>query len=101
MSTAKKTKAAPLKDDTIHIRTNPRDKKLIQKAADTLGLNVSSFILENALRAARKELAAIDNISLGFRDAERFFDLLMNPPAPNPALKSAMNEHKKRIVRQR
>ena len=61
--------------------------------------NLSSFILENALRAARKELAVVDTISLGLRDAERFFDLLMNPPAPSAALKNAMSEHKKRIVR--
>lgn len=99
MSTAKKKKAAFLKDDTIHIRANPRDKELIQKAADTLGLNVSSFVLEHALRAARKELAAVDAISLGARDAERFFSLLMNPPAPNAVLTKAMNEHKRRVQR--
>jgi len=99
MSTAKKRKASSLKDDTIHIRANPRDKELIQKAADTLGLNVSSFILEHALRAARKELATVDAISLGSRDAERFFSLLMNPPSPNAALTKAMSEHKKRVQR--
>src|SRR5688572_28009006 len=99
MGIAKKKRAVALKDDTIHIRTNPKDKELIQKAADTVGLKVSSFMLENALKAARKELAVVSSISLSVRDAERFLSMLANPPEANETLKSAFSEHKKRIIR--
>ena len=55
-----KKKADTTKEGIIHIRTASSDKSLIEKAADTLGLTVSAFILQNALKAARKELSEIE-----------------------------------------
>lgn len=86
-----------LKNEVIHIRTAPTDKSLIEGAADAVGLTLSSFILQSALRAARREMAEIEKISFSKKDAEIFFTTLMNPNTPNEALKSAFKEHEKQI----
>jgi uncharacterized protein (DUF1778 family) len=99
MSTARKKKVDTSKDDVIHIRSSPSDKSLIEKAADAVGLTISSFMLQNSIKAARRELAKVEKVSLSRRDTELFFETLMNPPAPNSALKSAFKEYDKHSKR--
>jgi uncharacterized protein (DUF1778 family) len=93
MSPAKKKKTDSTKGDVIHIRTAPSDKSLIERAAENLGLSVSSFILQYALKAARRELAEVERISLSEADARIFFSALESPPAPNAALQSAFRDY--------
>lgn len=78
------------------IRAAPRDKLLIEKAAGRLGQTVSSFMLENSIRAAHRELAEFDRLRLSVRDASAFYNALHDPPAPNRALKEAFTDYKKR-----
>ena len=99
MSTARKKKIDTSKDDVIHIRSTPSDKSLIEKAANAVGLTISSFMLQNSIKAARRELAEVDKISLTKRDAELFFSALMNPTTPNGALKSAFKDYDKQSKR--
>ena len=95
MSAARKKKQESAKDDVIHIRTAPQDKNLIEKAADNLGLSISSFILENAIKAARRELSEVEKSTLSKRDAALFFSALQKPHAPNAALKAAFKDYAK------
>ena len=95
MPSAKKKKVDSMKGDVIHIRTAPSDKSLIEKAAEQLGLTVSSFMLQNAIKAARRELAEVERISLSDRDASTFLSLITAPPAANAALKAAFKDHSK------
>ena len=95
---AKKKETANLKEDKFHIRVNQKDKTLIEKAADLLGLNASAFVLENALKAARRELANIETVTLSRKDAENFLGLLTDPTAPNAAMKNAFAEYNSRVV---
>lgn len=99
MSTARKKKNDTLKHEVIHIRSTPSDKSLIEEAADAVGLTISSFMLQNSIKAARRELAEVEKASLSNLDAERFFSALINPPAPNAALKSAFREYDKQSRR--
>jgi len=99
MSTARKKKIESSKDDVIHIRSTPSDKSLIEKAADAVGLTVSSFMLQNSIKAARRELAEVEKMSLSKRDADLFFSALTNPAAPNSALKSAFKDYEKQSKR--
>jgi len=92
-----KKKADTTKEGIIHIRTASSDKSLIEKAADTLGLTVSAFILQNALKAARKELSEIEKTVLSKTDADLFFTKLINPSKANSALKSAFIDYNKRV----
>lgn len=97
MSVARKKKMlSPLKETKVMIRTAHQDKRLIEKAADHLGLTVSSFMLQNSIRAARKELAEVERTSLTERDAYIFFSALTNPPRPNEALKKAFKDYEKK-----
>lgn len=99
MSTARKKKIDSSKDDVIHIRSTPSDKTLIEKAADAVGLTISSFMLQNSIKAARRELSEVEKVALSKRDAELFLAALMNPSAPNAALKSAFKDYDKQSKR--
>ena len=98
MGARAKKKESVLKEDKLHIRVNQKDKNLIERAAEFLGLNASAFVLENALKAARRELASIDTISLSRKDAENFLRLLTDPPSPNEEMKSAFAEYNSRVI---
>ena len=87
-----------LKEDKFHIRVNQKDKSLIEKAADFLGLNASAFVLENALKAARRELASVETLELSRVDAEAFLRLLSDPPTANKAMKNAFADYNARVV---
>lgn len=52
MSASKKKKIDTAKAEVIHIRTAPYDKSLNEKAADSVGLTISSFMLQNSIKAA-------------------------------------------------
>jgi len=80
------------------IQVKQKDKHLIEEAADFVGLSASAFVLENALRAARKELASVETISLANKDAETFLNLITNPPPPNEMMKNAFGKYTVRIV---
>ena len=94
----KEKETTHLKEDKLHIRVNQKDKNLIEKAADFLGLNASAFVLENALKAARRELASVETLALTRQDSEIFLRLLTDPPAPNKAMRDAFAEYKTRVI---
>ena len=91
MSTARKKK------DNIHIRVEPEQKDVINRAADLLGLDLSAFVLQNSLKAARAELAEVEKLSLSTDDANLFFDALTNPPASNDNLKAAYQKYQEEL----
>jgi uncharacterized protein (DUF1778 family) len=95
---AKKKESTNLKEEKLHIRVNQKDKNLIEKAADFLGLNASAFVLENALKAARRELASVETLSLSRKDAEVFLRLLTDPPTSNKEMKDAFTDYNSRVV---
>jgi uncharacterized protein (DUF1778 family) len=95
MNISRRKKVDSFKGDVMHIRSTPADKTLIEKAADAVGLTISSFMLQHSLKAARRELAEIEQLPLSKRDAELFFSALTNPSAPNAALESAFKDYDK------
>lgn len=77
------------KKDNIHIRVEPEQKEVISKAAELLGLDMSAFVLQNSLKAARAELLESERLSLSRSDANLFLDIITNPPVANESLKGA------------
>jgi uncharacterized protein (DUF1778 family) len=73
--------------ERIDLRTTPRVKTAIQKAAERVGLSVSAFIAQNAYQAAQ-EILSMDNFVLNDRERDLFLSALDNPPKPNAALKA-------------
>ena len=86
-----------VKADIINLRADPEQNGVIQKVADMLGVSTASFILEHSLKAARRELAAAQELRLSRHDAEIFLSALDHPPKPNEALKRAFQFHEKRF----
>lgn len=81
------------KKDNIHIRVKTEQKKEIKKAADLLGIDLSAFVLQNTLKAARAELAKFEHLALTRADADLFLGAITNPPASNKNLKAAYQKY--------
>lgn len=82
------------KSENLHIRVTEEQKALLVKVSTMLGMDTSAFILQNSLREARKELQAIDQLSLSDHDSAVFLDALVDPPSPNANLKAAFDKYK-------
>ena len=80
--------AAP-REERIELRATSDEKRLLTAAAAHERLDLTSFIMRNALPAAREVMDRAERIVLSRRDSERVLALLETPPAPPPALKEA------------
>lgn len=80
--------AAP-REERIEIRATREEKRLLSAAAAHERLDLTGFIMRNALPAARKAVDRAERIILSERDSERVLALLENPPEPTPALVEA------------
>ena len=80
--------AAP-RAERIELRATREEKRLLTAAAAHERLDLTSFIMRNALPAARAAVEEAERIVLSERDSERVLALLETPPAPTPALIAA------------
>ena len=70
-------------------------KKYFEYAASLAGhRSLTEFVLSAAQEKAEEIVDHHESLFASERDKEIFFDALLNPPAPNQALKSAMNDYK-------
>jgi uncharacterized protein (DUF1778 family) len=67
---------------------------VVRRAAEIQGRSVSDFVVAAAQEAAQKTVTEIEVIRLSREAQERFVKLLLNPPAPTPALKRAFERHR-------
>jgi uncharacterized protein (DUF1778 family) len=72
---------------------------LIERAAQLERRKLTDFCMTALTEAARRTIAEYETIVLSERDRVVFFDILVNPPAPNGRLQRAFAEHKRRVVR--
>lgn len=70
----------------VALRIRPEDKAKLLRAVALQNTDITSFILQNALRAADSVIAKAERVVLSGRDSVRILDLLENPPAPNRRL---------------
>lgn len=82
----------PRKQNRIDLRLSTEHKDLLETAAAIKGLSLSSYILSQCLVAAKLDLANHQKLVLSDRDRDLFLDLMKNPPNPNAALKSALQD---------
>ena len=80
--------AAP-REERIELRATREEKRLLTVAAAHERLDLTSFVLRNALPAARAVVEQAERIVLSRRDSERVLALLETPPEPTPALMEA------------
>jgi uncharacterized protein (DUF1778 family) len=77
----------PVKENgRVALRLRTEDKAKILRAVALERTDLTSFILENALRAANSVIEKAERLVLSERDSLRVLDLLENVPAPNDRL---------------
>ncbi|CAA6799387.1 MAG: Unknown protein [uncultured Sulfurovum sp.] len=80
-----------LKDARIEFKTSKDIKTLLQEAANSLGMDLSSFLVSTAIQRA-KEVIKEDNIlTLSKEEWKNFQSILDTPKKPTKALNDLMN----------
>lgn len=90
---AKKGKAARLE-----ARLSAEQKEVMQYAADIEGRSLSDFVVEKAFDAAQRVIREHDVMALSARDSRAFVEALLNPPAPNDALRAAFADYRRAVA---
>jgi uncharacterized protein (DUF1778 family) len=85
-----------ISENTVRVtaRISPNVQEILQRAAELSGATLNQFMIQAALKEAKKIIEDERVIILSESDANQVFSLLENPPAPNTNLKAAMNKHK-------
>jgi len=78
----------------LEARVSDRDKKLIEKAVLYSGFkSVSEFIITSSVKRAKEIIQEQEEFLISKRDAEIFFDAIINPDSANETLTKAFEEH--------
>jgi uncharacterized protein (DUF1778 family) len=94
---AAKRKTTGVKRARLGVRLDDRVKVLLQHAASLRGRSMTDFLVDSAVEVAERVIKDASVISLGMEDARRFADVLLTPPKPNAALKSAALRYRELI----
>lgn len=87
---------ATLINDRIDVRISKEHKELIKYAAEISGFKtVSEFIVSLAKNEAARIIEEESRILKSMNDKVLFVETLLTPPAPNRALKSAVDRYKR------
>jgi uncharacterized protein (DUF1778 family) len=83
MSTARR------RAERIEARVSREQKELLERAAALEGRSMTDFIVTSAQEAATQVITRHELLRLSPRDQVEFVEALLNPPAPNEALRAA------------
>lgn len=81
--------------ERLEARISTAQKQMFKKAAALEGRTLTDFVVDCVMQEARRVIHDHDVIRLSERDQRIFVETLLNPPAPNKALLSAMKKHAK------
>jgi uncharacterized protein (DUF1778 family) len=73
----------------MSFRIRPEEKVLLVRAAAHAQTDLTTFVLRNAVQAARTVIAEAERVALSERDSLRVLDVLDEPPLPNAKLMAA------------
>lgn len=80
------------RESRLSIRTSALDKTLLEQAARARHMNMSQFVLESSLDAARTIIADQTEFRLSTEQWEIFCQCLDTPPQTIPALRQLFSE---------
>ena len=81
----------------LEARVTPETKSLLQQAADLEGRTLTDFVISSVQAEAYRVIERHQKLKLSREESQAFVDVLLNPPTPNDALKSAALRHAKVI----
>ncbi|TDB58601.1 MULTISPECIES: DUF1778 domain-containing protein [Photorhabdus] len=76
-------------NDRMSLRIASEEKSLLMRAAALQHINLTEFVIRNAVSVARKVIDENERMELTERDSLYVLNLLDNPPAPNDKLMAA------------
>lgn len=85
--------------ERINLRVRPEQKATLLRAAAFRNTDLTDFMLQQALRAAKKVIAEAECLALSERDSLMVLKLLEKPPAPNARLRKAVSSYRRRNER--
>ena len=90
MSTAETTAR---KETRLDVRLSHEQKLLLEEAAAASGMSTSAFVVQTVTRRAREVMADYRSMELSTAESRAFVDRLMEPGAPNDALRAAAKRY--------
>jgi len=78
----------------LEARIAPDALAIVKRAAELEGRSVSDFVVAAAQEAARRIIEETQLIRLSVDDQRAFVDAILNPPAPNDAMRRAAAAHR-------
>ena len=81
----------------LEARITPETKSLLQQAADLEGRTLTDFVISSVQAEAYRVIERHQKLKLSRAESQAFVDALLNPPAPNDALKSAALRYDREI----
>lgn len=87
---------AGTKQDRMHLRLDARTKRKLERAAAYADSSLSAFVLASAVAAADRVIETHETEALSAADWDAFHDALLDPPAPNAALRKAARRYRER-----
>jgi uncharacterized protein (DUF1778 family) len=85
--------AHPRAVERLVARVSTEQKELMQRAAALEGQTLTHFVMTSAQRAAEQTIREHEVLVLTPRESRQFVEALLNPPAPNVALRAAARHY--------
>ena len=85
------SKANDLKDARIEFKTSKDIKALLQEVANSLGMDLSNFLISTAVQRAKEIQKEERVLMLSNQEWSRFQEVLNSPQKPTQALRDLMN----------
>jgi uncharacterized protein (DUF1778 family) len=73
----------------LSLRIPPQEKAILLRAAALRRTDLTAFVREQSLNAAKEVIQQAERLELSGRDSLRVLDLLEHPPKPNARLRAA------------
>jgi uncharacterized protein (DUF1778 family) len=67
---------------------------MLKRAAEIQGRTLTDFVVSAAREAAQRTIEEAEILRLSAADQKRFAQALLDPPAPNAALRRAARRHR-------
>jgi uncharacterized protein (DUF1778 family) len=90
-----------IRSTRLEARVSPDVLEAVKRAAEIQGRSISDFVVTAAEQAARRAIEDAQLIRLSVEDQRKLVETLLNPPKPTPALRRAMQAHKRLIAKSR